>query len=226
MHRYLFMYVKNMHLLPFNVLFLLLIPASVFAQGTSGVESATPRFSYGVIGGGALTDAFGHDSTAFVFGRDGGLESRQQRSYSTLKDYVIGPAFEVGIPWRGFSVELNALYRPLNLTMAGVNPDGSLHSISPATVVTWEFPVLAKYRFHLRRVSPFLEAGPSFRTSGNLNGAQPSVYGGTGGVGVDARIWRFRIGPVVRYTHWAAESDRADPRSRRNQVELLLGVSF
>jgi len=42
---------------------------------------------------------------------------------------------EVGLPWRGLSVEIDALYRPMNLTMAAVGPDGSLNSISPATVV-------------------------------------------------------------------------------------------
>jgi len=217
-----------------RTLFVLLIPIIVFAQGTptvgsdasGGTEFSARRFSFGFIGGAALTDAFGHDRTGFIFAADGSIEQVLARSYSTVKDYVIGPALELRLPWRGVAVELNALYRPMNLTMAGVRSDGSLHSISPATVVTWQFPTLAKYTFSFAFINPFIEAGPSFRVAGNLNDAGPSAYGGTAGIGVEAKLWRLRIGPLARYTHWAADSDRAGSRTKRNQVELLLGVSF
>jgi hypothetical protein len=114
----------------------------------------------------------------------------------------------------------------MNLTMAGVRPDGSLYSISPATVVIWQFPTLAKYRFGSHGLTPFVEAGPSFRVAGNLNDAKPSAYGGTAGIGAEAKVWKFRLSPTVRYTHWAADSDRAGSRTKRNQVELPLGLSF
>jgi hypothetical protein len=198
----------------------------VFTSGASLFgQSSGPQFSFGVIGGAALTDAFDHDSTGFIVGPSG-VEPIRSRSYSTLKDYVIGPMIEVGLPWRGLSVEIDALYRPMNLTMAGVRPDGSIHSISPATVVTWQFPALAKYRFGSRSVKPFIEAGPSFRVSGNLNNAAPSTYGGTAGLGVEAQLGKLRIGPVARYTHWAADPDYAGSRKKRNQGELLVGLSF
>ena len=155
------------------------------------------------------------------------MEQTRSRSFSTRKDYVIGAMVEIALR-RDLFVEIDALYRLMSLTMAGVRPDGSLHSISPATVVTWELPVLAKYKFGSSSVRPFLEAGPSFRTSGNLNGAAPSTYGGTAGIGVEMRIWRLKLGPVLRYTHWAADPDFTAFRSRtkRNQVEFLLGLSF
>jgi len=198
----------------------------VFTSGqASSGPSSGPKYSFGVIGGVALTDAFGHESTGFIIGPNG-IEPRRSRSYSTLKDYVIGPMMDVGLPYCGLSVEIDALYRPMNLTMAGVRPDGSLHSISPATVVTWEFPALAKYRFGSRSVKPFVEAGPSFRVSGNLNDASPSTCGGTGGFGVEAQLGKLRIGPVIRYTHWAADAESAGSRTKRNQVELLVGLSF
>ena len=130
----------------FSILFVLLLPIGVLAQQTPEAGSA-PRFSFGVIGGAALTDAFGHDRTGFIYGPDGSIHPVLSRSYSTLKDYVIGSAVEAGLPWRGVSVEFNALYRPMNLTIAGVRPDGTLHSISPATVVTWRFPELASTGF-------------------------------------------------------------------------------
>jgi len=188
----------------------------------------TPQLSFGVIGGAALTDAFGHYTTGFII-EPNGIEPTLSRSYSTLKDYAIGPMVEVGLPWRGLSVEIDGLYRPMNLTLAGVLPDGSLNSISPATVVTWELPALVKYRFGSRSVKPFIEAGPCFRASGNLNDASPSTYGGTAGLGVETHLWKLRIGPVVRYIHWAADSDYVGltgSRTKRNQVELLMGSGW
>ena len=197
----------------------------VFTSGGSFGQSSERHFSFGVIGGVALTDAFGHESTGFII-ENGSTQPIRSRSYSTLKDYAIGPTLEIGLPWRGLSVEIDALYRPMNLTMAGVRPDGSLHSISPATVVTWQFPALAKYRFGSRPLKPFIEAGPSFRVAGNLNDAAPSAYGGTAGLGSEAQLGKLRLGPVVRYTHWAADPDFAGSPTKRNQVELLVGLIF
>lgn len=200
----------------------------VFTSGESSFPpSSGPQFSFGVIGGAALTDAFGNESTGFIIGPNGGIQPMRSRSYSTLKDYAIGPTVEVGLPWRGLSVEIDALYRPMNLTMAGVRPDGTLHSISPATVVTWQFPALVKYQLGSGALRPFIEAGPSFRVSGNLNDASPFTYGGTGGLGVETHLGgKLRIAPVIRYTHWAADADYAGSRTKRNQVELLVGLSF
>jgi len=187
----------------------------VFTSGASSFgPSSGQRFPFGVVGGAALTDAFGHESTGFTGLNGTGLAP--SRSYSTLKDYVIGPMIEVGLPLSGSSVEIDALYRPMNLTTAQVLPDGSLNSISPATVVTLELPALLKYRFGSGRMKPFIEARPSFRVAGNLNNAAPSPYGATGGLGVEAQIGRLKISPVVRYTHWAADPDFAGSRSKRN----------
>src|SRR6202008_3336065 len=64
----------------------------VFTSGVSSFnQSSGPHFSFGVIGGVALTDAFGHDSAGFFIGTDGAVVLTRSRSYSTLKDYVIGP---------------------------------------------------------------------------------------------------------------------------------------
>ena len=123
-------------------------------------------------------------------------------------------------------LEVDALYRPLHLTLAGVRADGSLNSVSPTTVVTWEFPVLAKYNFQARNLRPFIELGPCFRTAGNVNGASPSAYGGTAGLGIETHAGKVKIAPVVRYTHWAAENEFIGPRSKRNQAELPVGLSF
>lgn len=199
----------------------------VFTSGSSSSTRSTPqRFSFGVIGGVALTDAFDHESTGFAINPNGGLDRIRSRAYSTAKDYAVGPMLEFGLPWQGFAVEIDALYRPLHLTTATVSSDGTLNSVSPATVVTWQFPVLAKYRIRERAWGPFIEAGPSFRVAGNLNDAAPSAYGGTAGLGMDAQLAKLRVSPVLRYTHWAADPNYATSRTKRNQLELLVGLSF
>ena len=160
----------------------------VFTSGGSSFGESSGPLSFDVIGGAALTDAFGHESTGLIIGPGGGSVPTRSRSYSTLKDYVIGPMIEVRSPYPCLSVEIYALYRPMNLTMAGVGPDGSLNSISPATVVTWELPLLVKYRFGSGPLKRFIEAGPSFRVAGNLNDAAPSAYGSTAGLGLEAKL--------------------------------------
>jgi hypothetical protein len=108
--------------------------------------------------------------------------------------------------------------------MGGTRNQRKLNSVSPSPVVTWEFPVLAKYRFSLAIMSPFIEAGPSFRASGNLNGTSPSKGGLTVGVGVEKQVWRMRITPQVRYTRWTRDTG-GDPVTKPDQIEFLVGFS-
>jgi hypothetical protein len=175
---------------------------------------------YGVLGGGSLTDAF-HSQTVPT----GSATLPFDRFYSSSKDWILGASVQFRVT-RFLSFEVNGLYRKLHFVTAGVEPGGSLNSVSPSPVITWEFPVLAKYRFQWRGVHPFLEGGPSFRTAGNLNGTNPSHYGGTAGVGFDLRVGALNISPALRYTRWAADSSRsAQPNSNPNQLEFLVGVS-
>jgi len=124
--------------------------------------------SIGIVGGAGLTDDFRREVLPAFQGFPGEI------NYSTPKRYIGGAMVELGFASH-FSLEVDGLYRPLGYTFAGIEPNGTLNSVSPATVVTWEFPVLAKYRFAFRGVRPFVEAGPSFRTTGNLNSANPSI---------------------------------------------------
>ena len=118
---------------------------------------------------------------------------------------------------RPVSLEVDGLYRRLR---AAGKPASSSFS-----VVTWEFPALAHYRFALRHVRPFLEVGPSFRAAGNLNEIHPSHYGFTAGAGIETRVGRLLVEPAVRYTRWAQDVHvfRADVRTRPDQLELLVG---
>ncbi len=150
------------------------------------------------------------------------------RSFSDSKSPVLGLMIEFE-PIRKLFIELNGLYRPLHLSDESLL-SGSGQPISPnrtgrVTVLTWEFPILAKYKFTTGRTNPFFEVGPAFRSNGNLNGANPSKYGATGGAGVEVRWGKVRISPTLRYSRWANDQTTASP-TNRNQIEAIIGISY
>jgi hypothetical protein len=169
--------------------------------------------SVGVIGGAGLTSDFRSNYVSTFPGGEASID------YSTPKRYLVGAMIELGLPAH-FSLEADGLYRPLGFTFAGVEPNGTLNSVSPATVITWEFPVLAKYRFTLGPLRPFVEAGPSFRTAGNLNGTNPSHNGVTSGIGIETHVWGMNVAPTLRYTRWAA-----DHETTPDQIELMVAIN-
>ncbi len=146
---------------------------------------------------------------------------RGSRNFSTPKHYLVGLSLEYRFA-NTISIEADGLYHPLHYTFAGIEPDGSLNSVSPATAITWEFPVLAKYRFTMSGVHPFIEAGPSFRTAGNLNSANPSHLGVTGVIGVETHFGRIDVAPVIRYTRWEQDPQHS-VRTVSDQIELVVG---
>jgi hypothetical protein len=179
------------------------------------VASGQP-LSFGVIGGAGLTQDFQNQRVGNTI------------AYSTPKRWIAGGMVEVRLPLH-LSVEVDGLYHELEFTNAFIEPNGTPNSVSPAPVVTWEFPLLAKYRFSLPLVKPFVEAGPSFRTAGNLNSTSPSSHGFTAGMGVEAHVLKLRIAPQVRYTRWAR--DRRSPYSFApstvpDQAEFLVAFSY
>lgn len=121
------------------------------------------------------------------------------------------------------SLEADGLYRPMNFTsFTSSVPSGTAPS---NTVVTWEIPLLLKWRFTTGRLRPFIEGGGSFRVAGNLNDSSPSHYGASAGAGLELKAGRSAISATARYTRWAADSVLV-PRTNQNQVEILLGWSF
>jgi hypothetical protein len=202
----------------------LLIAFALFAA-TFGMAAAASgqRLSVGVVAGGSLTDSF-QSETLLIFNpiENGPIGTRY---FSSAKDYVVGPMLELRL-LSHWSVETDALYRKLHFASAAVEADGSLNSISRSPVVTWEFPVLAKYRFQVRKMQPFVELGPSLRTAGNLNGTHPSHDGVTAGLGLELLARNLSLAPVLRYTRWAADDiSHGGTKSSPNQIELLVGVS-
>jgi hypothetical protein len=99
--------------------------------------------SFGIIAGASMTQDFQN--------REVGIPT-PVLAYSTPKRWMVGGMVALALPLH-LSVEADGVYHELEFTRAAVEPNGSLNSVSPAPVVTWEIPVLAKYRFKTSRIS-------------------------------------------------------------------------
>lgn len=174
--------------------------------------AAGQSVSIGVIGGDSVTNDF-HNSFQ--------LAPALSRDYSASERYIVGAMVEVHLP-RDWSVEVDGLYHPLSFENARLDPDGTSTFGSPLPVFVYEFPMLAKYRFRGGAWRPFVEAGPTFRVAGNLNGTNPSTFGVAAGVGAEARLGKFRIAPELRYIRW---ENSGAALTRSDQIELLTGFS-
>lgn len=190
--------------------FTLGIPVIAALSLLSGIppRALAQRVSVGVTGGGYTNSDF-RSSIRFYSGFPPIIVD------SDAGGYIIGPALDVALNPR-FSIGAEALYKPLHYR----------DSAGPATVVTWQFPVLARYRLPMRGITPFIEGGPSFRSAGNLNSADPSHIGLTAGAGIEKRWGRLRIAPEVRYTRWASDGRRADLVTRPDQIEFLVRTTY
>lgn len=169
--------------------------------------------------------------TPFTGGLDHGLDATPY--VSELRGYMAGLAVDFELN-RRLSVEVEGLYRPYRAFSLGYALDGSLTSETEFTVLTWQLPVLAKLNLRpSTRFQPILEAGPSFRLYGNT-GLKPARIGFTAGAGVETKVGRLAIGPVVRYTRWAQDTNLHQypstrywtPHTSQDQVELLVKFFF
>ena len=196
---------------------LILIPTAIFLF--TSPSYGQHLISFGVKGGVPLSDAFSDHTTTSV--------DLITHSFSNSKNYVAGLMLELKLPF-GFSAEADALYRPLNLTVDNrVVPSFTSHLSED--VHSAEFPIVGKYHFlHAPLVSPYIEAGPIFRTVG-ASGSYLSNHGFTFGGGVDIKLLLLRVSPEIRYSRWAGDqpvtSFQAAP-SNLNQAEFLVGLSF
>jgi len=155
----------------------------------------------GALGGTSLTSDYSTFCSGSPFDVCNGSGSRSP---------IGGPSVEWMFTDR-VSIEGNAIYRRLRREFGG-------------PTVTWEFPVLAKYRIPFGTKAVFLEAGPSFRTTGNRN-TEPSHTGIAAGAGFDVDWGRFRFSPTARYTRWSKDPAFTMP-SKPDQLELLFGLSY
>ncbi len=150
------------------------------------------------------------------------------RSWSRSRDWVVGGTLETRLT-EAWSLEVNGLYRQLHGQSGSFRltpdwrPGQKPTAAGPSPpVVTWQFPLLARYRFQGRNVRPFVALGPAFRTAGNLSEEFPSRHGIAVGAGFETRWGTLKISPTLRYTLWAGGES---PRYQSDQVEFLVGFS-
>lgn len=188
---------------------------SLFA--VCSVANAASPLSIGIKGGVALTDAYSDDTYT--------LTNVTYRNYSDTKDFIIGGFAELRLPF-GIGAEADALYRPLHYTTV---TSTLLSSTASGYNSTWEFPIVAKYRLPFPIVKPYVEAGPSFRSTTN-NTRYLSNHGFALGAGVEVKAILVRISPEIRFTRWGSDgtptAGSAPAYSNPNQVEFLVGLSF
>lgn len=142
---------------------------------------------------------------------------------SNSTGFVIGPTVELRLPFFGLGVEGDALYRQVDFPVQAGN------GIVSASAGTWEFPILAKYRFGPPLVKPYVEAGPVFRATGSSVSSLSKAGFALGG-GIEIGFHRLHVSPELRYEHWDAGNEASAPlgyvKSNQNQAELLIGLSF
>jgi hypothetical protein len=137
------------------------------------------------------------------------------------RSLIAGPVLE-GRLWRHLSVELDGMHTPIREHYVTVLDNGTVYSSGAyKRAATWQFPVLAKYRFLLGKVNPFAEAGPAFR----LPVVSLSAHGVTAGAGVDMGWRALHIAPAFRFTRWGAGSSLVSSAFVRNEAALLVGFS-
>jgi hypothetical protein len=200
---------------------------------TGSVCFGQTTISIGVIGGARVND----DLT-------GGASDA-----SVSKRYVVGPAFDIGLPL-GFGVEVDALYRREGFQSSFENPGPGIYSSGAyeERANSWEFPMLLKYRLPVPLVKPFAEVGYAPRvidgtitnyfyssTSTSISTSSehwPDSQGLVIGGGVQFAIGRLRLSPAVRYTHWnntpimGTLVNGPGFESTQNQVDILVGIEW
>jgi hypothetical protein len=211
----------------------------VFSQGFHlGVKAGIPMTQY------------------FETGVTGSLHGGAVYSAATRR-YTIGVSGE----WRltsSFGFEADAMYHRMGYVGIVNYFDSANGNFQNSAIEvkgdSWDFPLLAKYRFG-HAIRPYVAAGGVVRYVGPVRGRgeqtagslaaetsstvpldtdEPSelrkrFYPGlTAGAGLEVRIGRFRVLPEFRYTRWTANISAPGGllRFASNQAEFLAGVLF
>lgn len=208
---------------------------SILLVSLAAISAAAQPFSFGMKAGAPVTDFFTGTGTT-------------QNVYTSITNrYVIGPTAELRLPF-GLGVEFDALYRHFSYESPGFSPAPGIQlksGLEQASGGSWEFPLLLKYRLPVPVVRPYLDAGISWNKIAGLNGLvcaincgytsnlqslrHDTVAGFAAGAGVDLHVLFLHVSPEIRYTRWDADQFQAPTGgfgSNRNQVELLLGITY
>ena len=135
-------------------------------------------------------------------------------------NFVVGPYVELKLP-AGFALEAEALY------------ESGLFSSVATGGSTWQFPVMAKYKFGNGLVRPYAEGGIAFSHITDLANIPElnhrSNFGIVLGGGLEIHALFLRITPEVRYNGWALQNIQSPLglfQSNRNQAAFLVGFGF
>jgi hypothetical protein len=167
---------------------------------------------------------------------------------SESRRYMVGLAIEIGL-WRGLGIECDALYRRL-----GKSTYSSYlvsYSWSRDRSDSFEFPILAKWRWVSKAPRPCVSGGYAFRHISGSGSADwintyptsqsgsytyspfyEDSYGLVFGSGLEFDLWRMKVSPEFRYTSWftgglADEGSRGyHAYSAKNQAEILVGIGW
>ena len=207
-------------------------PLFLFLLGA--VSACSQPFSAGLKAGVPLTEFF---------------NTVQNVSYSVPNRYIIGATAELHLPL-GFAIEGDVLFRHLNYT-DHLPTTPFITTTDQATSSSWEFPIVLKYRFPMRIVRPYVDAGvawdtlsgltdtvtqtvaPAFSSSTTSTSKPASLTNNTTmgfvmGAGVDVHALVIHISPEIRYTRWASPHFNLSGviNSNQNQAEFLVGFTF
>lgn len=207
---------------------------SLLLFSLSVITAVAQPFSFGVRAGVPLTEFFSGSGTATF-------------PYSSITNrYLVGPTVELRLPF-GVGVEFDALYRHYSYSSPGVtpNPSNQFPGLEQVSDSAWEFPLMAKYRFPVKIVKPYIDAGVAWNTVSGLNvlycfincfSASPppslrhsTVTGFVAGTGIEIHVLFLHISPEIRYTHWRSQqfqSPNGGFSSSQNQAEFLLGITY
>jgi hypothetical protein len=140
----------------------------------------------------------------------------------TARDnYVVGPVVELRLPF-GFAIEADGLYRGTKYRVVD-----NANVTTEIDCTSWEIPYLAKFRFPIPLLKPFVSAGGAYRVFSSLPPEVGSSHNGiVGGAGLELRIKRLRLSTEARYIRWHVSGDQSGVRLSRSQGEVLFGIIF
>jgi len=191
------------------------LSASLFAQHLDF------GFDFGVKGGVPFTDVLTATGTI----------NPSNTFIKRSDDYLIGPVAELRLPF-GFALEVDGIYRgsQYQVTTNSI-PSGSQVGMVNTTNINaqaWEIPYLAKFRFPIPLLKPFISAGGAYRSFTNLpNEIAPTHNAFVLAGGLELRISRLRLSGEARWLRWGSNpSTNTLVRLAQNQGEVLFGFVF
>ena len=187
------------------------------------LSACAQPLSFGIVGGEGLTQDFQN----FNILPNGPFSGYTSVGVSTPQRWIAGATIEARLPLH-LSVEADGLYHILRFRQGNQSGQAPPHLFQYQHSVTWELPVLLKYRFNLPLVKPFIDAGPAFRYSYSLSYTNPSNHGFAAGLGVDFHLWKLKISPQFRYLRWARDQNvpKFALTTVTDQVEFLTAITF